>query len=276
MSNNIFFANAKINLGLNIINKRPDGFHNIETIFYPIQLVDILEYMPISLSNTFTYTESGIKTDCSQDNNLCIRAYRLAQQTIKLPSLKFHLHKQIPVGAGLGGGSSDAANFFKQLIMNFSEIYSDYFAASQVKKLGSDCAFFIHNTPLFAFEKGDVFEEISLSLKNYCLVLVYPNLHVNTSSAYKFVTPSVPKYNLKEIISNPIQEWKNLLTNDFELSVFQQFPEIKAVKETLYNKGALFASMSGSGSSVYGIFEKETNANTWFPENYFVWQETMK
>ena len=265
----ILFPNAKINIGLNITEKRSDGFHNLETIFYPVSLTDVLEFVPVKKRET-CITNTGIEVDDNK-NNLCIKAYYLLKQKYDLPVLDIHLHKIIPIGAGLGGGSSDGAFILKALNEYFNlnidfETLTDY-----VSKLGSDCPFFLHSKPLYASEKGDKFEETGLSLKGYNVVIIYPGIFVSTAEAYSGVIPVKPDISIKEIVKTPIVEWKDVLKNDFEESVFISYPEIKNVKEMLYSSGAVYASMSGSGSAVYGLFSKKPDLSE-LQSNYFVWE----
>jgi len=253
----IAFPNAKINIGLNIVEKRKDGFHSIESIFYPIfDLVDVLEIIELKENSNPQFSSSGISIPGEATSNLCLKAYNLLKKDYDIPSVAIHLHKVIPIGAGLGGGSSDAAFTLKLLNNIFKLNLSDDILIQYARKLGSDCAFFIKNKPVFAFGKGDEFEEISLSLSNYKIKIEYPNIHIGTAEAYNGVIPSVSKLQLKEIINKPINSWKKSIKNDFESSIFLNYPEIKQLKLKFYKEGAIYASMTGSGSAVYGIFEK--------------------
>lgn len=269
----ISFPNAKINIGLNIVEKRSDGFHNIESVFYPVGLCDALEVVEsIAQTERIIFTSSGLEIPGNPSDNLCCRAFHLISKDYNLPNLKVHLHKHIPIGAGLGGGSADAAFFIRlvndkfQLNMPLHEMH-DY--ASQ---LGSDCSFFINNKPAFVVGKGDDFENINLDLSNYYIALIYPNIHINTSKAFSGAHPKKSNRSLeKEVLNIPIEEWKNYIHNDFEDSIFPQFPEIKKIKERLYSRGAVFSSMSGSGSSVYGIFKNPTDLKSQFKEP-FIWE----
>jgi len=268
----ITFPNAKINLGLNITEKRPDGYHNLETVFYPIPLEDALEINPAAnSSNKFNLYQSGIAIDGKPEDNLVIKAYLMLDKRFNLPSIDIHLYKHIPSGAGLGGGSADAAFMLKLLNDKFSlglsiEELEDYAA-----QLGADCAFFIQDQPTFAEGIGNIFSPVSLSLKDYQLVLIKPDIFVSTKAAFAHIKPRKPQHSLKEIISRPIAEWKELMINDFEESVFPQYPEIGAIKDCLYQQGALYASMSGSGSSVFGIFPQEgaIPSATLFPDSFY-------
>lgn len=261
------FPNAKINLGLNIVEKREDGFHNIETIFYPIGVKDALEFVESKTSST-NMQISNIQVDCDPASNLVMKAYELLKQDFQLPHLSICLQKNIPFGAGLGGGSSDAAFMLKMLNEHFSLGLSNCKLEEYASNLGSDCPFFINNMPVFAKGRGEVFESLDLSLRGKYLALIKPNVFVSTKQAYANCIPSKPSKCLKKIVQLPMDSWREHMVNDFELSVFAQFPEIAAVKELLYKSGAIYASMSGSGSSVFGLFEEEPVLKNLFPESY--------
>lgn len=250
----ITFPNAKINLGLNITSRRSDGYHNLETIFYPIQIKDALEMIE---SAEMSFETSGIEIPGHANENLCLQAYDLLKNDFDLPNISIHLHKQIPIGAGLGGGSADAAFFIKLINEKFQLSLDVEAMKNYCRKLGADCAFFIENKPLFAFEKGDVFEEIALDLSEYYMALVMPPVHVSTGEAYRGVKPKQPQQSLKELVKLPIEEWQGKITNDFEEHILKNHPQIRGVKSALLEAGALFVLMSGSGASVYGIFRKE-------------------
>lgn len=264
----ITFPNAKINIGLNIIEKRNDGFHNIESVMVPVGLCDALEVVENFDKNTerIIFTSSGISIPGNANENLCCKAYYLIANDYSLANIKVHLHKHIPIGAGLGGGSADAAFFIRLLNDKFELGISWGEMHHYARQLGSDCSFFISNKPAFVEEKGDQYESIKLDLSNCHIALIYPNIHINTAKAYSGVTPKKPARSLENDIQNlPIEQWKNFIHNDFEDSVFPQFPELKRIKEQLYSKGAVYASMSGSGSTVYGIFKEATSLKTSFP-----------
>lgn len=255
------FPNAKINLGLHITEKRSDGFHNIETVFYPIAWKDALEIIENkswkSGVNKCQLHCSGIKIEGASDDNLINKAYNNLSAIKSLPPLNVYLHKAIPMGAGLGGGSADAAFFIKTLNTQFNLALSEEEILKEAAKLGSDCAFFIKNTPTYAFEKGDKFKDVNIDLSTYSILTVFPIIHSNTKLAYSRVTPKKANVNLIDFLSNSKPEnWNGVLENNFEESVFYHFPEIKKLKEQLYSEGALYASLSGSGSSVFGIFKK--------------------
>ncbi len=266
----ISFPNCKINLGLSVVEKRTDGFHDIETVFYPLKLCDVIEII-ISQDNKSDFQISGIPINGNSDTNLCIKTYELLKTKFNLHDVQIHLHKNIPVGAGLGGGSSDAVFTMKLLNELFLLQLSEAEQINYSKKIGSDCAFFVNNSPVFAYEKGDKFEAIDINLKEYYLVLVKPNVSVDTSFAYSKIIAKKPKNSIKEIIKLPISEWKQFLKNDFEDVIFEEFPEIEKVKNQLYDLGAIYSSMSGSGSVVYGIFKNKINIKDFF-NNCFTWQ----
>lgn len=253
----ITFPNAKINLGLNITEKRPDGYHNLETVFYPIPLEDALEIVPMEYSShEFKLTCTGIQVDSAPEENLVVKAYYLLRNHFALPPVRIYMHKQIPSGAGLGGGSSDAAFMLKLLNEQFDLHLSTEQLETFATSLGADCAFFVQNKPVYAEGIGNLFTPIDLSLKGYILILVKPEIFVSTKEAFAHIKPRHPEISIKEIIRRPIEEWKERLVNDFEPGIFRAHPEIGRIKQTLYEAGAVYASMSGSGSSVYGIFKE--------------------
>nr|MBC7611985.1 4-(cytidine 5'-diphospho)-2-C-methyl-D-erythritol kinase [Pseudopedobacter sp.] len=249
----ITFPNAKINIGLNITSRRSDGFHNLETILYPVQIKDALEVIEAA---EMGFETSGIEIPGHANENLCLQAYDLLRKDFDLPNIKIHLHKQIPIGAGLGGGSADAAFFIKLINEKFQLSLDVEAMQNYCRKLGTDCAFFIENKPLFGFEKGDVFEEIPLDLSMYHLAVVMPLVHVSTREAYRGVKPQQPQQSLKELIQLPLEEWQGRINNDFEEHILKNHPQIRGVKAALLEAGALFALMSGSGAAVYGIFKE--------------------
>ena len=249
----IIFPNAKINIGLNVINRREDGYHNLETIFYPVNIKDALE---IVVADELSFESSGLDIPGRMEDNLCIKGYYLLKKDFDLPPVKIHLHKHIPIGAGLGGGSSDAAFFIRLVNQNFNLGMTDAQMIGYARKLGADCAFFIQNKPVFAFEIGDEFEPVKLDLSKYQIVLVMPSVQISTAEAYRGVKPAPVKESLMDLIYEPIAEWRKYIKNDFEASIFKDHPEIRGVKAALYEAGALYASMSGSGASVFGIFDK--------------------
>lgn len=250
----VTFPNAKINIGLNVISRRRDGYHNLETVFYPVKINDVLEVIE---SDEPGFTYSGIEIPGHANENLCLRAYDLLRRDFDLPTLSIHLHKNIPIGAGLGGGSSDAAFFIKLLNEKFSLKLEDFAMEFYARQLGADCAFFIKNKPVFATEKGDMFEKISLDLTRFYLVVVKPPVNVSTGEAYRGVKPLAPARPLKELVNLPVEEWKHYINNDFEQSIFRTHAEIRGIKSALYESGALYSAMSGSGSSVFAIFNEK-------------------
>lgn len=247
----ISFPNAKINIGLNVVAKREDGYHNLETIFYPVKLSDALEMVD---ADEASFSSSGIEIDAKPESNLVYKAYQLLQNDFHLPAVKLHLHKVIPFGAGLGGGSADAAFALKMLNTHFNLNLTVSELEKYAAQIGADCPFFIANQPTFATGIGNEFSPVELDLSAYEIVILKPNCVVSTPQAYKNVNPKKPTVSLLEIIQTPIEEWKNQLHNDFEKSVFPQFPEIEELKHKLHDLGAVYASMSGSGSAVFGIF----------------------
>lgn len=271
----ITFPNAKINIGLNITEKRVDGFHNIQSVFYPVSLCDALEVIEntdVTITDKITFSFSGIEIPGNATDNLCALAYHLISQDYSLPPMKVHLHKHIPIGAGLGGGSADAAFFIRLLNDKFQLGLAWGEMHNYARQLGSDCSFFVSNKPAFAEGKGDVYESIKLDLSKYYLALVYPNIHINTAKAYSGTKPKTPTRSLEnDILNIPLHQWKDTIHNDFEDSVFVQFPEIKKIKEQLYSSGAIYAAMSGSGSTVYGIFENSPKLQNNF-SSCFVWE----
>ncbi len=250
----ILFPNAKINIGLNIVSKRPDGYHNLESIFYPFAIKDALEVIE---ADELQFSSSGINIPGSADDNLCLKAYHLLKKDFtELPPVNIHLHKHIPIGAGLGGGSSDASFFIRLLNQKFSLGMENSKMEQYASKIGSDCAFFIQNRLAFAIQKGDQLSPLDLDLSNYFFVLVMPDVLVSTAEAYQGVRAAPVSAPLTELIKLPIQDWKLNIKNDFEPSVFSKYPVIAQIKASLYESGALYASMSGSGSSVFGIFKE--------------------
>jgi len=254
----IAFPNAKINLGLRILEKRPDGFHNIETVIYPVALFDVLEIVP-SDNNEMLFSFTGLVIPGEISNNLCIKAFHLLSSVFHLPPVKIHLHKVIPTGAGLGGGSSDGAFTIKLLNDIFSLGLSENEMMDVARKLGSDCAFFIKNKPQFAYGRGDQFICSDIDLSRFTIKIVTPGIHISTAEAYRMIdnnkSSGTKTKHVMEIIKMPVSEWNGLLINDFEEAVFESNPEIERAKNDYYREGALYASMTGSGSSVYGIFK---------------------
>ncbi|MBQ7204605.1 MAG: 4-(cytidine 5'-diphospho)-2-C-methyl-D-erythritol kinase [Muribaculaceae bacterium] len=251
----ITFPNAKINLGLNIVERRPDGYHNIETVFYPIPLTDVLEIVPADGETSLTCY--GNSVDCPIDKNLVMKAYRMLEERYDLPPVAMHLYKHIPDGAGLGGGSSDAAHALVMLNKMFGLGLSDSELAGYAVTLGADCAFFIYNRPMLATGIGHVLNPVEVDLQGKTLLLVKPPVGVDTRTAYSRVSPQVPDISLADVISRPVTLWDGLLANDFEPSVFAAIPQLWLIKARLLDAGAQYAAMSGSGSTVFGIFDDD-------------------
>lgn len=246
---------CKINLGLLVTAKRPDGYHNLQTVFYPIPLSDELSIEEAEEDRLYM---SGIALDGDPHDNLVMRAIRiLREKGYTIPPLHISLHKNIPSGAGLGGGSSDAAATLVQLNSLYRLGMGQQEMERTVAPLGADCPFFVRCQPVYAEGIGDVFTPISLTLKGMYIVLVKPNESVSTREAYAHVHPQMPQVSLIERISKPVETWRECVTNDFEQSVFSTHPIIRQVKEQLYSAGAVYASMSGSGSTVFGLFRKD-------------------
>lgn len=266
------FPNCKINLGLHILGKRADGFHNLETVFCPIAFTDALEMIPAKGNTTeITFTATGLQVDGDAANNLCVQAYHLLKKDFPgLPPVKIHLHKVLPMGAGLGGGSADASFMLKMLNDQFQLKLSTEQLSSYSLQLGSDCPFFIMNKPCFATGRGEVLEQIAVDLAAYKILLINPGIHINTGWAFSQLTPALPAKSVKEIVQQPIETWKAELKNDFEIPVFNAYPAVQAIKATLYEQGALYAAMSGSGSTVFGIFNRQSNYSYPAQENYFI------
>jgi 4-diphosphocytidyl-2-C-methyl-D-erythritol kinase len=251
----ISFPCAKINLGLNIISKRSDRYHNIETVFYPVhELTDVLEIVE---SDRFSFTQTGVRIDSATADNLCVKAYGILNRDFRLPPVSIHLHKIIPFGAGLGGGSADAS----LTIVSLNDIFDLGVSREQLKvyaaAAGSDCAFFIDNVPSFASGRGELLEPVDLNLSGLYLLLVKPDIHVSTGEAYRHVIPHIPGMPISEIIKLPVDEWRNKLCNDFEKSIFYLYPAIADIKYKMYELGAVYSSMSGSGATVFGLFREK-------------------
>ncbi len=248
------FPNAKINIGLNVLSKREDGYHNIDSCMYPVPWRDVLEIIP---ADKFKFSQTGLAIEGDQKENLCVKAYHSLKEPFDLPPVEIHLHKVIPTGAGLGGGSSDGAFTLRLLNRIFDLGLGIDELEKYASKLGSDCPFFIQNMPKMASGRGTELKPINLDLANYYIAIICPEIHVSTEQAYSGIGLSSPDSPLSKRLSRPINEWKSNVTNDFESSIFPEYPDIKEIKSNMYQKGAVFASMSGSGSAVYGLFKKE-------------------
>ena len=281
----IDFPCAKINLGLNIIGRRADGYHDIETVFYPIGLTDALEVVPgsdemgknSSDGGKTSLHRRGISIDAPADSDLTVKAYRLLDADYHLPPVDIHLLKKIPLGAGLGGGSSDAASALRLLNNLFALGLSTEELETYAARLGADCAFFINAQPVFAEGIGDILTPIGLSLNGYGIIVVKPDVFVSTKEAYAGVRPRRPQVSLRKVIGQPVETWRENMTNDFEESIFARYPVIGDVKDELYRLGAVYASMSGSGSSVYGLFVPGRECPTQnFAGSAFVYKGRLK
>lgn len=251
----IFFSPAKINIGLQILGKRPDGFHNIQSLMHPVGLSDILEINPLHSKNQeILFSQSGLRFDADLEDNLCIKAWRILAGECNLPPVEIHLHKQIPVGAGLGGGSSNASVTLLGLNALAEDPLSMERLAELAETLGSDCPFFLNKEPMMMEGRGEILTPVHLNLAGLFLVLLFPEIHISSAEAYRGVKPAVPDHLVSELIQKPVSHWKGLIKNDFENSVFIKYPRLNDLKQKLYESGALYASLSGSGSSLYGLF----------------------
>lgn len=254
----ILFPNAKINLGLNVVRRRPDGYHDIETLFYPVPWCDILEIVP-SKGTTTTLTVTGRSVDCPPEKNLVMKAYMALDKLSPLPPVDIYLQKIIPDGAGLGGGSADAAFTLLGLNRLFRLGFSDEELAATATTIGADCPFFIYNRPMLASGIGNVFSHIDIDLSSMTIAIVKPQVHVSTKEAYAGIVPSIPDIDLRTTLLDPVDCWRGVLKNDFETSIFPLHPEISAVKNRLYEIGANYAAMSGSGAAVFGLFTESSD-----------------
>ena len=254
----IVFPNCKINLGLSIVAKRADGFHELESIFYPVALQDILEIVHSNDRSTpIQFSHTGLPIPGDASNNLCIKAYHLLKKDFpNIPSVKIHLHKHIPMGAGLGGGSSDGTSVLKLLNQQFNLGLNNTQLVDYAAQLGSDCAFFVYDNACHATGRGEILKPFDCDLSNYLLVLIHPGIHVSTAWAFSQLTPHAKEKSIAKIVAQPIETWKQELINDFENPIINAHPTIGEIKNSLYENGAVYASMSGSGSSVFGIFPK--------------------
>ncbi len=268
----ILFSPAKINLGLHILDKREDGFHNLRSVMYPVGLCDILEFLEMPEgSEPVRFAQTGVRFDQDAENNLVTRTWHLLTRETALPPVSIHLHKQIPVGAGLGGGSSNASLTLKGLNRWASPALSADRLKELAGQLGSDCPFFLHDGPMMMEGRGEILSSTSLNLEGNFLVLLFPGIHISTAEAYEGVHPRVPVTTLEEQLSKPVELWKNLLVNDFEETVGDKFPLIRQLKQELYQAGARYAAMSGSGSSIFGIF-REAPRLTREVKKYVIWK----
>jgi 4-diphosphocytidyl-2-C-methyl-D-erythritol kinase len=269
----LVFPNAKLNLGLYITQRRPDGFHTLESVFVPLPWTDAFEMLPAEIGQPTSLTLSGRPIPGDPATNLCVRAYELLQADFPaLPPVQLYLHKIVPIGAGLGGGSADAAFALKAANDLFGLGLSLDALEDYARRLGSDCAFFIQNKPVLAVEKGDVFEAINLNLTGTGCVVVYPSLHISTAEAYARIVPQLPQHPLREALAQPMSTWRNIVSNDFETALSPAHPVLAEIRQQLYDAGATYASLSGSGSAVYGLWERGEPAALAWPTDYTVWQ----
>jgi len=268
----VLFPNSKINLGLNVVRKRPDGYHDLETVFYPIAIKDALEVIQDdNAKEGIRMSLSGISFDGKPEDNLCVKAYWLLKEDFPLlPAVMMHLHKTIPMGSGLGGGSADGAFALTLLNKKFDLGLSTNQLINYALELGSDCPFFIMNKPCFATGRGELLKPVSVDLSGYKLAVINPGIHVQTTEAFSLLKPVFPSKSINEIIQQPIETWKMELKNDFEEAVFKRHPELETIKNRLYESDAVYASMTGSGSTIFGIFKKDTELRNDFRPGYFI------
>jgi 4-diphosphocytidyl-2-C-methyl-D-erythritol kinase len=267
----ITFPNSKINLGLHILRKRPDGFHDLETIFYPISLQDALEIVSAPEGSGIIFSQSGLLIDTHTQDNICVKAWNLLKKDYpELPSVKMHLHKCIPTGAGLGGGSADGAFALMALNKKFHLEISPGKLLEYALQLGSDCPFFIKNEPVYATGRGEKMEPVHIDLGAFKIIVVNPGIHVSTATAFSHVIPRENRLPITDIVTIPVEQWRHHLHNDFQEPVSQIHHEIRSIIDRLYADGAVYASMTGSGSTVYGIFRKEAIPEFNFPAGYYI------
>jgi 4-diphosphocytidyl-2-C-methyl-D-erythritol kinase len=256
----LLFANAKINIGLNITRKRDDGYHELQTVFYPIPLFDIIEILPNNKPE-ISFTTSGLQVNSTHEDNLCVKAYRIMEKRYNIPGFIIHLHKHIPFGSGLGGGSADAAFVLKGINQMANMQLSNNTLREIALELGADCPFFIDNVPAYAKGIGEKLTPLPDILHAKYVLLILPEIFISTTEAYKNIQPELPNFNLTNSYSGNPSNWKNEITNQFEHFAFTKHSELLQIKKELYARGAIYASMSGSGSAMYGIFEKEPTSN---------------
>lgn len=266
----VTFPPCKVNLGLNIIARRPDGYHDLETCFYPVPWTDALEIIP---AETFSFTGTGLQVTSAGEENLVVRAYNILKDEYNLPPVSIHLHKLIPAGAGLGGGSSDAAFALTMLNKIFNLKIDQQTLAVKAAMLGSDCPFFLDAQPSIGSGKGEVLARTTCSLSGYTIIIMKPDVSVSTAEAYRRIMPASPSRSIRDIVENePVENWRRLLVNDFEDVILPDHPEIMKLKAQLYDAGAAYASMSGSGSAVYGLFREKTDFT---PEKGLHWRGVL-
>jgi 4-diphosphocytidyl-2-C-methyl-D-erythritol kinase len=267
----IAFPHCKINLGLSIIAKRSDGYHALETVFYPVHLQDMVEIVHSNNSQKeIQFSSTGIAIPGNDDQNLCVKAYQLLKKDFpQLPAIKMHLHKQIPMGAGLGGGSSDGTAVLKLLNQQFNLGINSNELIDYAAQLGSDCPFFVFDHACFATGRGEILQASPCDLSNYKIALIHPGIHISTAWAFSQLRPHAKEKSIAEIIVQPIENWEHTLINDFEAPIFLAHPQLQEIKNELYAHGAIYASMSGSGSSVFGIFPNNFSWPSKFMDNQF-------
>lgn len=268
----VVFPPGKINIGLQVVSKRSDGYHDLITAFVPLPLTDILEIIP---APSFSFSLTGIAVPGSDATNLCVKAYDLLKRDLEIPPVAIHLHKIVPVGAGLGGGSSDATHTL--LVLN--ELMGLRLTGEKLKAyalaLGSDCPFFLEKGPRLGKGRGELLEPLDLSLAGMFLVVVKPEIHISTAEAFAGLSPGMPEHDLKYVLENlPPRNWKDHVRNDFEVSIFRKHPEIAVIKTRLYESGAVYASLSGSGSSLFGLFSSPVEIGEQFP-GCFYWSGVL-
>lgn len=250
-----------------MLKKRPDGFHDLNTVMYPILgASDIVELRRCDRDG---FISSGIAVDCPTDKNLCMRALRLMQDRYGIGGVKILLHKQIPFGAGLGGGSANAVAVLKLVNDEFELGLGKDTLVDLAAQLGSDTPFFVEQRPMLATSRGEILEPVAVDLSNYYIYIVKPDIAISTAMAYTSVKPKMCDVDLKEVIKRPVEQWRDLIVNDFEESLFEKFEQLKQIKQDFYDSGALYASMSGSGSAVYGIFDAQVKRqfdDLWYVE----------
>lgn len=266
--------NAKINIGLNIVEKRADGFHNLESLMVPFGLTDELKLTENKRhgAKKFELVIDGLAVDGSLDTNLVSRAYHLINTDYSLPPVRVVLKKQIPLGAGLGGGSADGAFTITALNKMFDLKLSVDAMQRYAAMLGSDCALFVQNKPAFATSRGEILKPVDINLKGYSIVIVKPNVHVNTAQAYKLLTPHRPETPITDLLDKKPEEWRGKMVNDFEAPIFEMFPVLSTIKTAMYNAGAAYASMSGSGSAIYGLFHQIPDVEQLKFDECFIWK----
>ena len=272
----VLFPNAKINLGLNVLSRRPDGYHTIQSVFIPVELADILEVVPLDDGAPYFFQKTGIPVGGAARENLVVKALEQVRNEFDLPSVRIHLHKCIPPGSGLGGGSSDGAAMVMALDRIFDLKMSRERIRAHLLRLGSDCTFFLENTPCLIGGVGDRVRPIALDvLSGLWLVLVIPDLHISTARAYSRVQPNPHQDDLEERVRQPVHAWRNAISNDFETFVFEDHPFLGDLKATMYERGAIYASLSGSGSAVYGLFNQRLDLKGEF-HGMRIWQGQVR